>query len=671
MSIPLLEKKPRPSTGAEVFTWKQKQSNPIITQYSDTTNRNIGNIEAILGKPFSVSSFYTLKAEREIQQKVTVEDAMRNEGIIPPSSIVHDGNIHRFPTNGDSADDAGWYVIYPEMEGGFSAGTFGDWRNGSKFNYRSREPQGEVEQQYYSTKIAEAQKTSEACRAAGWEETASRAAKEWENATEAMKDHPYLVGKGVKPHGIRQQGGTLILPFYNGNGEITTIEKIHADGTKRFLKGGRKKGSFFTIGEPQEGGRMFLVEGYSTGATVFEATGQPVVVAGDAGNMALVAETIREQHPTTEIVVIADNDKSKTGQQAAQKAARACLGRFIVPPIEGCDANDLAKHMDVKTWIEQELAVQTVREAEGLKKSSINMISAEAERTADIPPRRWFVDGLLTVGFCVLSARKATGKSMLAMQMAYAIASGGIFLGKECSKAKVLYITTELDQTAIHERLNMFGPAPENLFIHYGWANGDEGISLAENAIQEHGVEVAIIDMFTGVLPKNSETNSYDMTPFYLKWRQMAQRNKAAVIGVWHNTKTSSDDPINNVLGSTGLAGQADSVLVVERKRTSAETKIFIGGNHGKETTIKARFEFPLFHLVAEGESNEPSLAPADRLLYDALYEHGPASVAMIASIVGKETAAVRTGLARLKNKGLAEKAGNDWAISEGVSDVK
>src|SRR5262249_28525853 len=47
-------------------------------------------------------------------------------GIEPPKNIVADSKIHRFSTNGNRKDDAGWYILHLD---GLPAGAFGDWRS--------------------------------------------------------------------------------------------------------------------------------------------------------------------------------------------------------------------------------------------------------------------------------------------------------------------------------------------------------------------------------------------------------------------------------------------------------------------------------------------------------------------------------------------------------------
>jgi|SRR6185312_8837492 len=48
-------------------------------------------------------------------------------GLEAPESIIDDGAIHRFSTNGQRGDDLGWYMLHTD---GLPAGAFGCWRAG-------------------------------------------------------------------------------------------------------------------------------------------------------------------------------------------------------------------------------------------------------------------------------------------------------------------------------------------------------------------------------------------------------------------------------------------------------------------------------------------------------------------------------------------------------------
>ena len=54
-------------------------------------------------------------------------DAIQTAGLIPPDTILDDGAIHRFNTNGKPHDDSGWYMLHSD---GIPAGAFGCWRVG-------------------------------------------------------------------------------------------------------------------------------------------------------------------------------------------------------------------------------------------------------------------------------------------------------------------------------------------------------------------------------------------------------------------------------------------------------------------------------------------------------------------------------------------------------------
>ena len=55
-----------------------------------------------------------------------------------------------------------------------------------------------------------------------------------------------------------------------------------------------KKGHFHLIGMPTS--IVLVAEGYATGATLHEATGLPVAIAFDAGNLRHVAAALRERY---------------------------------------------------------------------------------------------------------------------------------------------------------------------------------------------------------------------------------------------------------------------------------------------------------------------------------------------------------------------------------------
>ena len=160
------------------------------------------------------------------------------------------------------------------------------------------------------------------------------AQKIWHSSRAASLSHPYLVAKGItNPDaiaGLRQNeykdNDNLIIPVLYEN-EIVNLQSINQDGGKRFLAGGQVQGAYAFIGKADDVDKgVVMAEGYATAASIYEATGKPVIIAFDAGNMVAVAERLAQKLPQNVPVVIAvDNDASQTGIKKARQAA-ALLG---------------------------------------------------------------------------------------------------------------------------------------------------------------------------------------------------------------------------------------------------------------------------------------------------------------------------------------------------------
>jgi putative DNA primase/helicase len=152
----------------------------------------------------------------------------------------------------------------------------------------------------------------------------------------------------------------LIAPLQDIDGALRSLQYIAVDGTKLFLKGGRKKGCYFTIGEPKDA--FVICEGYATGASIHEATGSPVIIAFDAGNLLPVARALRTKHPFAAITIAADDDVATDGNPGLTKAreAAAAIGASLAVPDFGgnrpknaTDFNDLHKYAGAAAVAEQ------------------------------------------------------------------------------------------------------------------------------------------------------------------------------------------------------------------------------------------------------------------------------------------------------------------------------
>lgn len=306
-----------------------------------------------------------------IRPEQAFQGAIAAAGLTPPDTIISDGKIHRFATNDRRGDDAGWYILHLD---GIAAGSFGNWREGRSETWCSieRKAQTPEQQKHYATLLRSMQNARHRAKKAEHDTAAEKAQTIWAAATpiDDAAAHGYLVTKGIQAHGARLidkaaaqaiagnlspslSGLLLVIPMRNAAGELRSLQLITEDGTKRPLTGGEKQGCHYLIGQfdaAAHGAMLIVCEGFATGASIHEATGQPVAVAFDSGNLEPVCKLLRKAYPHAALIVAADDDhmtEGNPGRTAASGAAKAVGGIVAFPmfpagrPDKATDFNDL------------------------------------------------------------------------------------------------------------------------------------------------------------------------------------------------------------------------------------------------------------------------------------------------------------------------------------------
>jgi len=130
------------------------------------------------------------------------------------------------------------------------------------------------------------------------------------------------------------KSGCLVVPMFDETKEIQNLQIIKPSGIKTFLKNGRKKGCFHVIGDISNSKVILFAEGYSTAASLHQATELPVVIAFDSGNLPPVAKSIKKLFPDSGFVVCGDDDvdnEKNPGRKKALAAAEAIGGVAVFP----------------------------------------------------------------------------------------------------------------------------------------------------------------------------------------------------------------------------------------------------------------------------------------------------------------------------------------------------
>ncbi len=290
---------------------------------------------------------------------MTIQDdflsAIRHFGLTPPARLVADGTIHRFRSGPERAEN-GFYRLFvvPAHAGGeIGFGTIGCWKRDIREKWCSRDPHALGEPDRKAVRKAREElkrKDDEAAQAA-----AAKAGRVWKAASAPDPRHPYLIAKHIGPKGLRQYKDALVVPATR-DGRITSLQFISPDGSKRFLTGGRMDGAYTSLAA-KDGPKDWIViaEGFATAASLHAATGLPVIVAFNAGNLLPVAQAIRAKYPDARLVVAGDNDQwtlvrgkpLNVGLVRARQAAEAVGGVVAFAPFT---KDDPEKRTDWNDW---------------------------------------------------------------------------------------------------------------------------------------------------------------------------------------------------------------------------------------------------------------------------------------------------------------------------------
>lgn len=531
-------------------------------------------------------------------------DAIAASGMTPPDTIIDDGAIHRFSTNGKPSDTAGWYIMHND---GIRAGSFGNWRDGFTQTWcsKSEHVMSEAERQRHRARVQAMQEQRETDQMQRQRDAAAEAAQRVNHA-EPCTQHEYLSRKGIQPHGAKIEGRNLLVAMRDTSGVVHSLQTISPKGEKFFLSGGRVRGCYFSIGQPVNG--IIVCEGFATGASIREATGEAVAVAFNAGNLGDVATAFRTKYPALKIVVAADDDHLTTGNPGMTKARAAAvgIGGYLAVPIfdgsrpdKATDFNDLHQHSGltaVKACIDAAELVPV--QATASNKTEVLLLNG-AELTPE--PIRWLWPDWLALGkLHILAGAPGQGKTTIALACAATVTVGGRWPdGSRSVQGNILIWSGEDDPSdTLLPRLIASGADKSRCYFVKGTRiYGEEqpfdparDIAALESQAQRiGGVKLLIVDPVVSAVAGDSHKNS-EVRRALQPLVDLASRLDAAVIGVSHFSKGGvNGDPASRVVGSIAFTAVARVVLVAakvkneegEEKRILARGKSNIGPDTG------------------------------------------------------------------------------------------
>lgn len=555
--------------------------------------------------------------------------ARENGYLLPPGRIaefIDKPSPLRFSRDGGQDEDC---FSFLHSNG---VGVIADWHDtiGSKvvFNYFQRNGQ-EISEEDRKALAQEAKemeaKTKEEAEKT-WREKARECAIEFANLPKMETPIGYFKAKGFDSLAgdIRVQGETAVIPFYDEEGNISTLQSIEANSKKQWKRGARKRGSFFPIGlEKAEDRaeffriRVYICEGVATGLSVYLATGTPTIVAGDAGNFLPVSKLFPNA------TIVADYDiPSHTGEEYAKKTGK--------PYILMKDPEDDSVKFDADDY-RRKYSLKTLGEFFNANRPK-NLFADIVETSDDFEIQYIVKDWLQAHSVGIIYGKSQSGKSFIALDLALSIALGleSWAGGRILERMPVAYLCGEGQEDFIKRRLNGW-------FLAHGHSKKEaegffsictESLDISNPFTVEHiicdlqqlGQKPGLIILDTvECFMAGDYKDAKDVQPFLNGMKELSDKFGACVLAIGHVAK-GADDEDPDPLGSTNFVGNVDIDILVQKLEEG-----FVKVRHHKNkggTYNKAFFKLEPFtlgpskiyegdivttlipHLVSEEEAN-------------------------------------------------------------------
>lgn len=243
----------------------------------------------------------------------------------------------------------------------------------------------------------------------------------------------------------------------------------------------------------------------------------------------------------------------------------------------------------------------------------LKTVDAETLLSTPMSKTMFIIDGLIPQGVNVLSGASKIGKSWLMLWLGLKVSQGLPVWGMETKQCDVLYLSLEDTHRRIKDRLyNLTDDAPRNL--HFAVMCGLIGGGLEEQItdfLKEFPkTKLVIIDTLQKVRDSKGGTgktgmygNDYDDIPSI---KRIADEHNIAVILVHHLRKLKDgDDPFNEVSGSTGIIGAADTNYILKRKRSDNTATLLVSGRDVEYQELTLQFNDLVWELVERKNSEE------------------------------------------------------------------
>ncbi|WP_409969177.1 AAA family ATPase [Bengtsoniella intestinalis] len=209
-----------------------------------------------------------------------------------------------------------------------------------------------------------------------------------------------------------------------------------------------------------------------------------------------------------------------------------------------------------------------------------NTITAAELSVKEIPRTPFVVEEILPRGLTIFGGLGKVGKSWFSFWLAMQVAKGEPVWKFKTTKGTTLYLAFEDSEERLQERLFTLSdeleqaPANAHLCIEISKMGG-ELESRIRNFFSDHpDTNLIIIDTLQKVRG-NTESNYITDYDDLTTLKNLADEFKIAIVLVHHLRKQKDSDIFNQITGSTGLQGAADTMIVLGQSKRGDDFATF------------------------------------------------------------------------------------------------
>ena len=224
----------------------------------------------------------------------------------------------------------------------------------------------------------------------------------------------------------------------------------------------------------------------------------------------------------------------------------------------------------------------------------LHLISADTLFYQPLDHPKMLIDGILSNGLAILSGDSKIGKSWMVLWLCLKISQGEPVWGLPTTQTDVIYLALEDNDWRIQQRMQeLIDEPPKNL--HFGFSCGKLGAELEGQikGVLEDNPNTGLLFIDTLQMVRDnvsSRVNAYAQDYKDLSaLKKIADDHKMCIFLIHHNRKEHDGSNVfNDMTGSTGIAGVADTCMVLRKEdRFGNDAVLSITGRDIEEKRLK------------------------------------------------------------------------------------